>query len=66
MPTLIWINEEKIEKMQAFLPKDRGKPRVDDRRALSRIVWVLKSGCRWKDAPWEYRPYIVHSTEMAL
>jgi transposase len=29
----------------------RGKPRVEDRRVISGIVHVLRSGCRWKDAP---------------
>ncbi len=34
----------------------RGVPRVDDRRVISGIVHVLKSGCRWKDAPGDYGP----------
>jgi transposase len=40
------------------LPTDvRGKERVDDRRVISGILHVLKSGCRWKDCPPEYGPY---------
>jgi transposase len=31
----------------------RGKERVDDRRVISGIVHVLKSGGRWADAPVE-------------
>ena len=27
----------------------RGKQRVDDRRLISGILHVLRSGCRWKD-----------------
>jgi transposase len=39
------------------LPTDtRGKPRVDDRRVISGITHVLKSGGRWVDAPAEYGP----------
>jgi transposase len=34
-----------------------GKDRVDDRRVISGILHVLKSGCRWKDCPPEYGPY---------
>jgi transposase len=34
----------------------RGKARVDDRRIISGIVHVLKSGGRWIDAPPEYGP----------
>jgi transposase len=29
---------------------------VDDRRVISGIVHVLKSGCRWKDCPSVYGP----------
>jgi len=40
-----------------LLPTDtRGKPRVDDRRVISGIVHVLKSGGRWVDAPAVYGP----------
>ncbi len=39
-------------KLQPLLPTDtRGKPRVDDRRMISGIVHVLKSGMRWVDVP---------------
>ena len=40
------------------LPTDtRGKARVDDRRVISGIVHVLKSGGRWIDAPSLYGPH---------
>jgi transposase len=39
------------------LPTDvRGVERVDDRRVISGIVHVLKTGCRWCDCPAEYGP----------
>jgi transposase len=39
------------------LPTDvRGFQRVDDRGAISGIVHVLKSGCRWCDCPPDYGP----------
>jgi transposase len=31
--------------------KSRGKPRVDDRRVLNGIFWVLRSGAPWRDLP---------------
>ncbi|MCZ8103505.1 MAG: IS5 family transposase [Burkholderiales bacterium] len=38
-------------------PKNQpGARRVDDRRVISGIVHVLKTGCRWKDCPAEYGP----------
>jgi transposase len=39
-----------------FADDTRGKPRVDDRRVISGIVHVLKSGGRWIDAPPVYGP----------
>jgi transposase len=35
-------------------PKRRGKPRAEDRRTLNGILWVLRSGARWKDLPPKY------------
>ena len=34
----------------------RGVPRADDRRVISGIVHVLRSGCRWADTPQVYGP----------
>jgi transposase len=52
-----WLTDAQFSKIQPHLPTDtRGKPRVDDRRVISGIVHVLKSGCRWIDAPPEYGP----------
>jgi len=54
---LFWLNDEQWNKIQPLLPTDvRGKERQDDRRVISGILHVLKSGCRWKDCPPEYGP----------
>jgi transposase len=38
--------------IRLFLPnKPRGVPRVDDRRVLNGIFWVLRSGAPWRDLP---------------
>src|ERR1700738_5052093 len=43
--------------IRSFLPnKPRGIPRVDDRRVLSGIFWVLRSGAPWRDLPETYGP----------
>ena len=34
--------------------KKRGRPRVDERRSLNGILWVLRSGARWKALPRAY------------
>ena len=52
-----WLSERQFARLEPLLPTDtRGKPRVDDRRVISGIVHVLKSGCRWADAPPVYGP----------
>ncbi len=55
---LFWLSDEQWMRIEPYLPTDvRGKERVDDRRIISGIVHVLKSGCRWKDCPEEYGPH---------
>lgn len=55
---LFWLSDEQWAKIEPLLPTDvRGKPRVDDRRVLSGILHVMKSGCRWVDCPPEYGPH---------
>ena len=54
---LFWLSDEQWERIEAYLPTDvRGVERADDRRVISGIVHVLKSGCRWSDCPPEYGP----------
>jgi transposase len=40
-----------MERLRPFFPKSRGKPRIDDRRVLSGIIYIKKNGLQWKDAP---------------
>ena len=43
--------------IELLLPnKPRGVPRVDDRRVLNGIFWVLRSGAPWRDLPERYGP----------
>jgi transposase len=44
--------------IEPLLPnKPRGVPRVEDRRVLNGIFWVLRSGAPWRDLPERYGPY---------
>ena len=44
--------------IRPFLPnKPRGVPRVNDRRVLNGIFWVLRSGAPWRDLPKSFGPY---------
>jgi transposase len=45
-------------RVEPLLPRGRrGAHRVDDHRVLSGIVFMLRSGARWRDCPPEYGPY---------
>ena len=57
MSDLFWLTDEQIERLRPFFPKSHGKPRVDDRRVLSGIVFVNRNGLRWRDAPGQYGPH---------
>jgi transposase len=48
------LAHEQVERLRPHFPKARGKPRVDDRRVLSGILFVLRNGLRWQDAPAAY------------
>ena len=51
------LTDAQFVKIAPHLPTGtRGKARVDDRRVISGIVHVLKSGGRWVDAPAVYGP----------
>ena len=55
--TFFWLSDAQFSKILPHLPTDtRLKKRVDDRRVISVIIHVLKSGCRWIDAPADYGP----------
>jgi transposase len=52
-----WLSEKQFGRLRPLLPnKVRGVARVDDRRVISGIIHVLKSGGRWADAPACYGP----------
>jgi transposase len=54
---LFWLSDDQWRQIEPYLPTDvRGKERVDDRRVISGILHVIKSGCRWSDCPPEYGP----------
>ena len=57
MKHLYQLSDEAWALIRPHLPYGKpGKPRVDDRRVISGILHVLKTGCRWRDVPAEYGP----------
>nr|WP_306003061.1 IS5 family transposase [Brevundimonas sp. C43] len=57
MSDLYWLTDEQMARLEPFFPKSHGKPRVDDRRVLSGIIFVNRNGLRWRDAPAAYGPH---------
>ena len=41
----------------AVAQQAKGVARVDDRRVLNGIFWVLRTGSPWRDLPERYGPY---------
>ena len=57
MADLFWFSDEQWARIAPLLPTNtRGLKRVDDRRVLSGIVHVLRSGCPWSHCPRDYGP----------
>ncbi|WP_155986291.1 IS5 family transposase [Novosphingobium resinovorum] len=57
MSDLYWLTDEQMARLEPYFPKSHGKPRVDDRRVLSGIIFVNRNGLRWRDAPKDYGPH---------
>jgi transposase len=56
MSNLFWLTDAQMARLERFFPKSHGKPRVDDRRVLSGIIFINRNGLRRCDAPREYGP----------
>jgi len=54
MSDLFWLTDEQMARLQPFFPRSHGRPRVDDHRVLSGIIFINRNGLRWRDAPREY------------
>ena len=57
MSDLIWLSQGQMRRIEPYFPLSHGVPRVDDRKVLSGIVFVIRNGVRWRDAPKEYGPH---------
>jgi len=46
-----WLTDAQMERLKPFYPKNPGKLRADDQRALSGIIFINCNGLRWYNAP---------------
>lgn len=54
MSDFFCLSDAQMARLEPFFPKTHGKPRVDDRRVLSGIIFINRNGLRWRDAPAVY------------
>jgi transposase len=57
MINLYWLTEAQMVRFRPFFSKSHGRPRVDDGRVFSGIMFINRNGLRWCDAPREYGPH---------
>ncbi|KAA1233889.1 transposase [Agrobacterium tumefaciens] len=51
------LSERQIARISPHFPLSHGIARVDDRRVVSGIVYVIRNGLQWKKAPADYGPH---------
>ena len=45
-----------MRRIEPYFPLSHGVARVDDQRVISGIIFVIRNGLRWRDAPSGYGP----------
>ncbi len=56
MSDLFWLTDAQMRRIEPYFPLSHGLPRMDDRRVISGIIFVIRNGLRWRDAPPAYGP----------
>jgi transposase len=58
MPTPPFLlTTAQMRRLSPHFPLSHGIARVDDRRVLSGIIYVIRNGLQWRDAPAAYGPH---------
>ena len=57
MSDLFLLTKSQFSRIRPYFPLAHGVERVDDLRVISGIIYVIKHGLQWKDAPKEYGPH---------
>lgn len=48
MSDLFWLTERQVRRIEPYFLLSHGVPRVDDRRVISGIIFVIRNGLRWR------------------
>src|ERR1700687_527560 len=51
------LSDEEWALLEPLLPQSRKSARVDDRKIVNAIFYVLRTGMPWRDLPARYGPY---------
>ncbi len=54
MSDLFLLSEAQMRRIEPYFPLSHGVPRVDDRRVISGIIFVIRNGLRWCDVIYYY------------
>ena len=57
MSDLILLSPAQMRRIAPYFPLSHGIPRVDDRKIVSGIIFVIRNGLCWRDAPKDYGPH---------
>src|SRR6266480_906811 len=57
MSDLFWLSRAQLRRIEPHFPRSHGVPRVDDLKVISGIMFVIRNGLRWRDAPKDYGPH---------
>jgi putative transposase len=51
------LSEAQMRRIEPYFPLSHGIPRVNDRRIVSGIIYVIRGGLMWRDAPKAHGPH---------
>jgi putative transposase len=57
MSDLFWLSTVQMRRIKPYFPLSHGVARVDDRKVISGIIFVIRNGLRWRGAPKDYGPH---------
>ena len=57
MTDLFWLSAAQMRRIEPYFPLSRGVARVNDRRVISGIIFVIRNGLLWREAPKDYGPH---------